>query len=81
MDIPSARLPQAHVLVGSLFSVTALSHAAVELVWATLYSEVVERTALERWLLAAGASCLLCAYALAVVTSTASHLDVWLIGR
>jgi hypothetical protein len=31
-DTPSARFPQAHVLVGSLFSVTALSQAGDELV-------------------------------------------------
>jgi hypothetical protein len=37
---------------------------------------ILERlTALERGLLAARAGCFLCAHALAVVASTASHLD------
>jgi hypothetical protein len=70
-------LPHAHVLVGSLFSVTALSQAAISLERGDQI-ECMEgkRTALEGRLLAAGAGSFLCTNALgAVVTSAASHVD------
>jgi hypothetical protein len=77
-NIPSARFPHAQVLVGSLFSVVAFSQAIDTLVRPNMHKAVSEskRTALESRLLAAGASSFLCAYALAVVTSAASHGDV-----
>jgi hypothetical protein len=64
------------VLVGSLFSVVAFSHAVVVLVYSTIeYTKGRRHTALKRRLLSAGASSFLSAHAGAVVTSAASHVD------
>jgi hypothetical protein len=66
------------VLVGSLFSVVALSQAVRVLGCAIRGGEGMceRRTALKRRLFSAGACSLLGAHAGAVVTSAASHLEV-----
>jgi hypothetical protein len=79
-DVPSALFPQAQVLVGNLFSVTALSQAilCVSTVAGKREGTRVRgkrRTALKRRLLSARASSFFGADAFAVVAVAAGHDD------